>query len=280
MAITILDGAMGTELERRGVDTSGTAWSARAVIERPEVVREIHREYSAAGAMVHTACTFRATRRGMAGLEGTLAPWEEVARRAVALAREGAGAGARIAGSIAPLADCWHPELSPANEDPEGAKREHAALAQVLADAGCDLLLCETFSHVGEGLIALEAGMETGLETWMAWTPGYGGDLLGPGALGDAARAAEAAGAAAVLVNCAPARRVEGIVSAMRAWVGAETPIGAYANAGAGHEGLGAVVKPSEYAELARRWIELGVTIVGGCCHATPAHISAVAALA
>ena len=79
--ITWLDGPMGTELQRRGADTSGRAWSARAITEHPELVRAIHADYAAAGATVHTANTFR-TRPDDVGER-----WRDLTATAVALAQ-------------------------------------------------------------------------------------------------------------------------------------------------------------------------------------------------
>jgi S-methylmethionine-dependent homocysteine/selenocysteine methylase len=139
MSFTLLDGPLGTELERRGLPLPAPAWSARAVFERPDLLSAIHADYAAAGADVHTAATFRTTARALRGTpwEGR---WEEGVQRAVALCRE-AAAGGRVAGSIAPLEDCFSPELTP---DDASLRREHAQLAAALAKAGCDLLLVET----------------------------------------------------------------------------------------------------------------------------------------
>src|SRR5687768_7549055 len=98
---------MGTELGRRGVSLAGEAWSARANLDAPDVVCAIHADHARAGATVHTANTFRTTPWGMG--EG----WEDAARRAVALARDSVPAGHRVAASLAPLRDCYRPDLSP-----------------------------------------------------------------------------------------------------------------------------------------------------------------------
>ena len=105
-ALTVLDGPMGTELTRRGVALPLPAWSAIALDEAPELVAAVHRDYVAAGATVHTANTFRTKRRTVGSR------WEELARRAVRIARESVG-GWRVAGSIAPLEDCYRPDLQP-----------------------------------------------------------------------------------------------------------------------------------------------------------------------
>ena len=100
---------------------------AHALEGEPEVVAAIHRDYAAAGATVHTTNTFR-TRPAVFP-----EAWEELARRAVRLAREAIPADHRVAGSIAPLEDCYSPELSPANDDPEAARDQHRRLARALA---------------------------------------------------------------------------------------------------------------------------------------------------
>src|SRR5271157_2202740 len=107
MTFVVLDGPMGTELARRGVPTPAPAWSAHALEVAPEVVAAIHREYAARGATVHTANTFRAQRAAVG------ARWEAIARRAVQVARQSVPGGQRVAGSLAPVADCYRPDLSP-----------------------------------------------------------------------------------------------------------------------------------------------------------------------
>src|SRR6185436_730655 len=123
-------------------------------------------------------------------------------RRAVAIARAAVPAGHRVAGSLAPLEDCYRPDLSPA--DP---RAEHRELARALAAAGVDLLLCETFPHVGEALIAVEEAVATGIATWVSFTAGPEANLLFPDDVARGAREAAARGAQAVLVNCVPAAR-------------------------------------------------------------------------
>ena len=265
-ALTILDGAMGTELLARGVALPEPAWSAEAVASAPGVVAAIHREHAAAGAVVHTAATFRTTRRAI-GSE-----WGVRADRAVAIARASVPAGHRIAGSVAPLEDCYRPDLSPPDPGPE-----HRELARRLA-GGCDLLLCETFPHVGEALAAVDACVATGLPTWVSFTAGPNGDLLGAAAMADGAREAVRRGAVAVLVNCVPARDTLRFVEAIAT---AGVPFGAYANAGATSDHLGwedrTEAAADAYADLAATWKAAGATLIGGCCGTSPMTVAALA---
>lgn len=274
--LVLLDGPMGTELLARGVPTPLPGWSAHALDDAPDVVREIHAAYAAAGAAVHTTNTFR-TRPAV------FEDWQARARHAAELAREGGGArGGRIAGSIAPLEDCYRPDLSPAASDAAGTRAAHAALAEVLAGAGCDLLLCETFPSVAEGLLATEAAVATGRETWTSFTAGPDADLLTPAQLAEGAREAVERGAAAVLVNCVPARATLAYVEALAEAVGDRVPFGAYANAGHVDEGMGWTSvpgAPEAYAQLAATWVAAGARLVGGCCGTGPEHVAALADL-
>jgi S-methylmethionine-dependent homocysteine/selenocysteine methylase len=180
----------------------------------------------------------------------------------------------RVAGSIAPLEDCYRPDLSP-----QECRGEHRELAEVLADCGCDLLLCETFPHAGEALVAVEEAVRTGVETWAALTAGPEADLMTPEQMAEAARGVIDAGASAVLVNCTPATKTLPFVKGLAAACG-NVPIGAYANAGSPDEKIGWTSDPAfgavEYADLAESWIDAGATLIGGCCGTTPEHIRAL----
>ncbi|MCB9593285.1 MAG: homocysteine S-methyltransferase family protein [Sandaracinaceae bacterium] len=266
--ITILDGPVGTELTRRGVSTRLPMWSAAANRDAPDVVAAIHADYAAAGATVHTANTFRTTARAMGP------DWARWAREAVRIARGAVPPGHRIAGSVAPLEDCYRPDLSPGGG--AAVEREHRALAEVLADAGVDVLLCETFPHVEEALAAARAARSTGIETWLALTAGYEADLLTPEALAEGARRAVDLGVDAVLVSCTP---TEATLRYVEALASAGVPFGAYANGGIADDVDGfssAPASPERYAAQARAWADAGATLLGGCCGTRPEHVEAL----
>lgn len=270
MTLTLLDGPVGTELAARGVPTPPPLWSALALTEAPEVVRAIHRAYAEAGATVHTANTFRTKRRQVGDR------WAELARLAVELAKSAVPSSHLVAGSIAPLEDCYRPDLSPS--DP---RAEHRELARVLAEAGADLLLCETFPHVGEALIAVEEAAATGLPVWVSFTAGPDADLLTPEVIRRGAAEAVQRGASAALVNCVPATQMQVFVEAL---AGLGVPFGAYANAGSVDDAIGwrsptdpAAQAAEAYMKLATGWVSAGATILGGCCGTGPAHIRALA---
>ena len=257
----LLDGPMGSALSRRGVDTASPLWSARALVDSPEMVREIHASYEAAGATHHRTNTFRARPR-TAGDD-----WERLARLAVRLAR----APRRIVlGSVGPIEDCYRPELAPPDEV---ARREHEELVRVLVGEGVDALICETFPSPREAVIATRACARTGKETWVSLTAGPNGEIMSAAAMADAARACVAEGANAVLVNCVAA---SGTLPYVEALARVHDRVGVYANASRWNE---PPIDDEAYVAFARRWIEAGATIVGSCCGTSPSTIRALAAL-
>ncbi|MHB8798854.1 MAG: homocysteine S-methyltransferase family protein [Thermoanaerobaculia bacterium] len=270
----LLDAALGTELSRRGAPASPPLWSARAVLERPDLVLAVHRENAAAGAEVLTAGTFR-TQPALLG-----AAAREATRRAVGLAREAAAErGLLVAGSLAPVADCWRPDLVPPDAE---LARLHALHAGALASAGADFLLLETFGTAREWLAAARAAAETGLAVVACATANDDGALLSGEPLEGAARALLALPSppAALGVNCVPARRLAASLARVAA-AAPGLPLAACGNAGLPlDEAAGAFaepISPEEYAAVAERWLSLGARLVGGCCGTTARHVAALA---
>ena len=268
MAVQILDGAMGTELVAAGLPLAGPRWSARANLEAGEHVAGIHRSYAEAGATLHTANTFRTQPRAFGS------GWDTALRTAVRLAREAVPDGQAVLGSMAPVEDCYRPDRSPG----AASREEHRMVARALADAGCDIVLCETFCAEPEVEVAVEEAIRTGLPVWLSLTAGPFGTLMSPSKLGGLASRLATYGVERLLVNCVSATRVEPYVAAVAS---TGVPFGVYANAGHEEEGLGWGASPesaaAKYAELATGWVHAGATVVGGCCGIGPPQIRALA---
>lgn len=274
----LLDGATGTELERRGAPASLPLWSAHALVHEPELVRRIHADYVAAGAELLTANTFRTQRRTLArgGLGDRAA---ELTALAVSLARNAGGDRAAVLGSAPPLEDCFSPERVP---DDDALAREHAEHARNLAEAGADGVLAETMNTVREAAVAARAARAAGLPVLVSFTCWEGARLLSREPLEDAIEAVRGAGPAAVLVNCLPPANV---AACLRVLAASGLPFGVYPNLGApvASPDDDAVVAhrdehtPAELALRAREWIAAGAHIVGGCCGTTPRHVTALA---
>jgi S-methylmethionine-dependent homocysteine/selenocysteine methylase len=268
MAVRILDGAIGTELISRGLGLNAPDWSARAMTEAPDLLAEVHADYVGAGATLHTANTFRTQPQALG--EG----WIDALRGAVRIVRGVVPPACAVLGSMAPVEDCYRPDLSPGAE----ARAQHREVAGALADAGCDVLLCETFANGQEAIVAAEEALATGLPVWLSLTAGPFGDLLSPTELARIGTDAASIGVERLLVNCIAATQIGRYVDALGAL---GVPFGVYANAGRKDEGLGwGATSPraaAAYADLAERWRDAGASVIGGCCGTGPLHIQALA---
>ncbi len=283
----VLDAAMGSDLDRRGLPTTLPLWSALGLIERPELVRQIHLDNLLAGADIVTTDTFRTTARTLlkAGLDPARAPALDAL--AVGLAREARTEAGRpdafIAGSIAPLEDCYLPVFE---TPPDIALAEHRAQARSLAAAGADLLIVETMPTATEAAIALQAAVETGLPATVGFVcaapePDEPVRLLSGETLASAVEQVSHLGPAAIFLNCAAPAVITAALRELRELT--TLPMGAYANVGHVDREVGWTpdedVTGDRYAQDARGWIDLGAHVVGGCCGTHPGHTSALRSL-
>lgn len=285
--LVILDGAIGTEILRRDV-----TWADHQLKKRPDVVRAIHADYIEAGADVISTNTFQLTRRAFLnhfkdrehmrhiGAPDLETRWAELLRAGVALAREardqaGAAQAVAIAGAMTTLEWCFRPDLAPAREQ---AHAEYREVIEVFAEAGCDLLLIETVNSIAEAAAAAEAAREVGLPFWISWVCDERGTLFTGETLEKAALALRPFAPDALLLNCAPPDDIAaGLRQLVYQWGG---PSGVYPHIGRFDPPEWLFTDeypPARYAEEARRWIELGAQIIGGCCGTTPEHIAALA---
>jgi S-methylmethionine-dependent homocysteine/selenocysteine methylase len=272
----LLDGATGTELERRGAKSALPLWSAHALLHDPALVGRIHADYVAAGAELLTANTFRTQRRTLER-DGVGEQAAALTARAVALARTAAARGdqpVQVLGSAPPLEDCFRPDLVP---DEASLAREHGEHAANLAAAGVDAILLETMNTIREALAALRAARATRLPVLVSFVCWDGPRLLSGEMLREAVGAVRAEQPAAVLANCLPPSNVGACLAVL-----AETglPFGVYANLGAPLDERGRErseeCAPERFAAHAASWLAAGATLVGGCCGTTPAHIRSI----
>ncbi len=276
----LLDGALGSELDRRGVDVSLPLWSAGALLQDPSALIEVHREYAAAGADIITTNTFRTQRRTLrkAGVSESAA---ELTAAGVHLARtslQAAGSPAFVGGSMGPLEDCYRPDLVP---DATALDDEHGEMAASLAEAGVDLIMVETINTAREAIAAARAALATGLPVLVSLVCNARGSMLSGEDPGRVASSLADVGVDAVLINCAPA---PDLLRALRRVVEATDLLtGGYGNVGHADDEGGWVntdaVDPRAYARHAETWLDAGARIIGSCCGTTPAHTKALRVL-
>lgn len=279
--VVILDGAMGTELERRGVPMDRVAWSGAAIATHPQVIREIHEDYIRAGADIVITNTFGASRHVLepAGLGERVG---ELHRTAVTLAREacdvaGDGRPLYVAGSIS----CFLPENAKGTELPaDVARANYREQADNFAEAGADLIILEMMMDAQSTILAIEAAAATGLPVWVGFSCRMVADdvvFWQEGRDVDFAPAFEKAMAAGGVVAGVMHSEVETVVPALSVvlsrWSG---PVAAYPHSG--HFTMPEwqfvdIISPEGYLAAAEQWVAMGAQIIGGCCGIGPDHI-------
>lgn len=284
----LLDGATGTELERRGARMSAPLWSAHALLDEPALVRQIHLEYAEAGAQVLTTNTFRTHARNLAA--GGLADRAgELTALAVRLACEARdlftrthpdGVGIRIAGSISPLEDCFRPADSPGAD----AGPEHHAIARQLVDAGADLLLIETMARIDEARAAVRAAQGLGRPIWLAVVARADGRLLAGEPLPELLTALADLDLQALLLNCTDLAHLGVALPALidAAATRPDLLLGTYPHTGHHDPVRGWQTHAIDAEAFATRLTHLAdhhpsISLLGACCGSTPAWIAALA---
>jgi homocysteine S-methyltransferase len=291
----VLDGALATELERRGADLSDPLWSAKVLIEQPDKIRAVHLDYFRAGADLATTATYQATFAGFQrrGLQHDAAA--QLMRDAVDLAvaaRDEFWSSADnrsgrlrplIAASVGPygamLADGSEYRGHYAASDDE-LRDFHRPRLQVLAASGADLLAFETMPALREALILAQLLTEHPAMTgWLSFSCRDDRSNAQGEDIADCAAALHAfPQIAAIGVNCTSPRHIEPLLQRMAGQT--DKPLVAYPNAG---EHYDAAVKAWEgtalpFADQTRSWYAAGARLMGGCCRTTPADIAALCA--
>ncbi len=296
--VVLGDGGYLIELERRGYVDSGSRrekvgtgrgsgqFTPEVVIEQPEALRELHREFLGAGAQVLQALTFFGTREKLSRA-GYGADTERINTAAVRLAREVAGERALVAGSVSRTQLTEREGLGSLDQS-----RAHLAeQIRLLKEAGVDFLILETFFHLAEMNVALECAAEAGLPAvaTLSFRPliSQCTDGFSPA---DCARAMADGGAIAVGANCEqePARMLP-LLREMRA--ASPVPLAAqpaafrttdtchcFTRQPAFPDDLETIqVSRQEFVEFGRQARAEGIGYVGGCCGCNAAYIRALA---
>lgn len=293
--IRILDGGMSRELQRLGAELKQPEWSALALINAPDIVRQVHAEFIEAGADVVTTNSyalvpfhigedrFRKDGASLIALSGRLA-------------REAADASGRkvtVAGSLPPIFGSYEPQ----NFDASRVQDYLGVLVENL-DPFIDVWLGETLSLIAEGEAVRQAVAKTGKPFWISFTldddtaqvNGAAPKLRSGETVRAAAEWAAGSGAAALLFNCSKPEVMKAAVETAATTFkekDASLEIGVYANAFEGEQGETAAneglhstradLTDDIYSRFACTWADAGATMIGGCCGIGAAHIHKVA---
>jgi homocysteine S-methyltransferase len=294
--VLILDGALATELERRGRDLRDPLWSARVLIDAPELIKQVHADYFRAGADCAITATYQATFEGFARRGISQAEAADLMRLAVRLALEArdefwadpANRAGRPKPLVAASVGSYGAFLADGSEytGDYGLTEEelivfHRPRLAVLAASGADLLACETIPCLIEArALARLLGEFPDRSAWLSFSARDGAHACNGESLAECAEWLDRFDRiAAVGINCTAPRFIPDLIEAIRP--ATSKPILVYPNSGetyrAGNNSWSGSADAESFAAQARGWHRRGARLIGGCCRTTPADIAAIA---
>jgi len=279
----VLDGGLSTELEARGHDVTSALWSARLLRDDPGAIVAAHAAFAAAGAQVATTASYQATLPGFAAAGIDADEARALLARSVRLAREGAPDG-WVAGSVGP----YGAYLADGSEYTGGyvdqvsvaeLRAFHRPRLQVLADAGVDVLACETLPAAAEVETLLAEVVALDVPVWISVSAVTGRDGVVRTRRGEPV--SDVLGMAhgvdqvvAVGVNCTDPPTV---LPAVRAAGTAGKPVVVYPNSGETWDAAGRRWTGTAGLGDVSGWLAAGARLVGGCCRVRPDDVRAIA---
>ena len=271
----LIDGATGTECERRGVPQVVNTWNSGAALSHPQIVKTIHEEYIDCGAEIIITNTFSSSRHAMrsAGIEHQ---FEELTNAAVHLAQEARDNSGKshvlIAGGITHW--IWT-ENKPSMEELESNTRDQAIL---MANAGCDLIMLEMLINIDRLIACIDGAQASGLPVWVGLSlePKDGEMCLLDGeSLIDAISVIKERNIPLINIMHTEVDHIDDCLDILEQhWNGT---VGVYAHVcdfkTTGEAIYNDTITPEDYAVAAKRWLNRGVQIIGGCCGVRKEHI-------
>lgn len=288
--ILLGDGGMGTELRMRGIEVPShvdSIWSALALTESPTVIKEIHKDYIEAGSDYITINNYAVTQPILLRNKKSHM-LEDLTLEAITLAKEAvkeSGKNIMIAASLPPLETSYRADLILPGEQMSDYYSEIVSILE----GHVDIIICETMASSLEARCALESLQKAKEKIWVSWTLHGDRALTLPSgeSLKEAFEDIKDLRSDAYLINCCGANTATQAIEELVKLT--SLPIGAYANS----ENIrsfnsyhGRVKKAEDmqkqskiildqegYAVEAKKWINFGATIIGGCCRTRPEHI-------
>jgi homocysteine S-methyltransferase len=287
----VVDGGLGSELERRGCDVTDHLWSARILLDHPEKIAEVHRDYLEAGAECIISASYQISFDGFrkAGLSD--ADTERALRESVAVAVSARDAFERqnhkralVAASVGPLGAAladgseFHGNYGCSFAD---LVEFHSQRLEILASSGADLLACETIPTQVEAEAILECLHRLPeARAWFSFQCADGRHTAHGEELRVCAHVLDkSAQVVAVGVNCTAPQHIASLIREIRS--GTSKAVVVYPNAGrkwdAKARAWAGPAADFELGSLASEWHEAGARWIGGCCGTTPSDIAGMA---
>ncbi|MHB8579560.1 MAG: homocysteine S-methyltransferase family protein [Ignavibacteriaceae bacterium] len=268
----ILDGAMGSMLQKKGLKSQGSMWMSKANLEDPEQVIQIHKEYILAGADIITTNTFRTNPEAVSKFNKRINN-NKLVKIAVELAMQATkGLPVFIAGSNAPAEDCYQRKRDLALTRLEANHHKHIDL---LIDSGCHFVLNETQSHFDEIKIISKYCFKNSIPYILSLFVDESLNLLSGESSKTAIEFIRGYNPLAIGINCVKPKTFMRLFEKNKL----DFNWGVYLNAGKGSfadEIITTGISPEEYTNLFKKVLLKSPSFVGGCCGTTPNHIKSL----
>lgn len=270
----IMDGAMGTELMRRGIELPLPLWSSMSNIDQFDQVMNIHKDYLEAGCDILTTNTFRTTPRTFIKAGYSQNESEIISEQCCNMAIEAAKHAVKkentlIAGSVAPLEDCYEPSHFPGKEI---AKKEFRLIIDRIIRKGVDILLFETMGNYEEIESALQVSNHIDIQRWLSIVLKNKNSILDGTELQKVVELANKNKIDMVLINCTPVNIISGALDIFLGY--RKGKWGVYPNAGENmptKDGeFVSKLDDESFCKAIQDYITLGASVVGSCCGSTP----------
>ncbi len=274
----MIDGATGTEIERRGVPQLENAWNGGGALSDPDILRTVHEDYIREGAEIVISNTF-ATHRQALRAAGVEHDFDALNRRGIELAAEARertdAPDVLVAGGISYWA--WDGNwVTPAELSVSAGEQ-----AAIMADAGADLIMLEMMVDIGRTMATLEAAQKTGLPVWVGYSCRADENgtmiLLKGEPLADALDAIQNSNVPLVSIMHTIVEDIDPCLDVVQEhWSGL---VGVYAHSARWENNVciyDVTVSPDTYATHSKAWLKRGVQVIGSCCGLGVDHIHAL----
>ena len=271
----LIDGATGTEAERRGVPQLTNAWNGGGALSHPEIIKEIHLDYIRHGAELIISNSFATSKQALNDA-GLVHLFEEYNRRSVELAIEARELSKKtnvlVAGSI-----CYQ-RFPTGDPDKNTLSEDIFEQALILCNAGADLLMLEMMLDIDLTLITLDAALKTGLPVWVGLSCKKSADgnicLLAGDLLSDCLKELSKRSVPLVNIMHTEVDLISECLDVVDAnWNGF---VGVYAHTGFYNNPewiFDNIISPEDYAKASKAWVDRRINIIGGCCGIRTEHI-------
>lgn len=292
--LIILDGAMATELEGKGLDLKDELWSAKVLAEQPQAIKEVHYDYFKSGADAGTSASYQASIKGFVKKGYSENEAKDLIAYSMELLltarQEWWEKEGRESGRVVPLAvgsvGPYGAYLADGSEytgnyqvSEKTLQNFHINRMEILNEAGAELIALETFPCLYEAVVCAQMMERIGVDYYISFSCRNSNQINDGSSIAECVKAlAGLKYLKAIGVNCTQPQFVWGIINNYRKLT--NLPIVAYPNSGEAFDVDKKIwygdMRQKTFGDHAKQWYEAGATMIGGCCRTTPKNINEI----